>query len=135
MKDCMADEVYIKVGRKFHKLISRETDTSNGASGTFPYVVPAHGMAQVPIFLYYGLGNDPARYIQLAGKFIDLKFPVDKGETINLDWRMDANKKIYIDIVGHDGSVSIEEDMRLSETELVQDPIHKLKINGNMYER
>lgn len=127
LKDRMADDIFIKVGRDFQRLISRDTTVYKG---TFKYEIFEDGIASLPIFLYYGFNNNPVSYTPLSGKFISLNRPYRKGEIINLTWELDNDKVIHISINDLGDNFIVQNNNQYSREDIQQDYIQNLEING-----
>lgn len=131
LRDKMADDTLIKVGSKFEMLFSR--DTNPGEKGIFEYHVPEEAMIDIPVFLYQGINSDPSTYTPMDGRFFKLKKAVDKGGIIKIEWFLDRNKAVHLNILEH-GELKIEEKTNLiSENEAMKDAIHRLKVNGSIF--
>lgn len=126
LKDRMADDIFMKVGNKFHTLIPRDTEQY---SGTFDYEIFENGLAALPVFLYYGTGMNPAHYTPLAGQFLPLDSIYKKGDIVQLTWHLTEDKVIEISI-SDIGDLEVESDKVLTLEKIKQDQIQKLEING-----
>ncbi|WP_026691855.1 Hsp70 family protein [Peribacillus kribbensis] len=131
LQDRMADDILIKIGSSYDVMIPRTVNP--GEQGVFEYQVPEEEMIDIPIFLYYGLGNDPSAYTPIDGRFFKLQKAVDKDDVIRIEWFFDRNKTVHLKILEH-GELTIEEKtVLLSPSEALKDPIHRLKVNGSIF--
>ena len=90
VEDRMDDDIYLKEGDNFRKVISKSD--SMRRKGEFYIEIMEENQSDVGLFLYYGMGDSIESYIPIEGKFISLVMPMEVGEKIKVNWKLDRNK-------------------------------------------
>lgn len=127
MKDIMSDDLFIKMGNEMCLFIPRTTQP--GDKDVFLYKIPENGMTDLAIFLYSGIGDDPIAYTQLAGKYFPINRPFQKGESVEIEWRMDKEKILTLDIASLGETLKIANNSDFSKDKAEEDIINRLDIN------
>lgn len=102
VEDRMDDDIYLKEGDEFRKVISKSDSLKR--AGSFDIEIIEENQSEIGLFLYYGIGEDVESYIPIEGKFISLIMPMEVGEKIKVNWELDRNKimKFYITELGEE---------------------------------
>ena len=86
------------------------------------------------MFLYSGYGENPLEYTRLGGQFIRLKESMKKGDQIRINWSINQQKIIKLNIEDL-GDLQIERASReISNQEAALDFFHTFRLNGNLFE-
>ncbi|MBI5982751.1 Hsp70 family protein [Clostridium perfringens] len=133
LEDMMADDIFIKNDSEYKMLIPRnalKNNTEQMIKGKFDYVIDEEECSEIAIFLYYGLGDNPLGYTPLIGRYIDLHEPKNKGDIIEIEWSLDNNKIIDLEIKELGESIKIKNSKEYDDEDIRLDIIQTLKVNG-----
>jgi len=94
LNDLMSDDIYIKKGNNFDKLISAHTEA--GSNGYYEYAFEKVSN-RLEIFLYHGADKEaPYKYKEITGIFKTLEKSYGQNDTISLAWEFDSNKILHL---------------------------------------
>lgn len=107
LQDRLSEDIFLRTDKGFERLISR-SEIATKKEGTFTYSIPEANLRRVPIFLYYGIDtNETQDFTAIAGKMVDLPRQYEIDEEIILNWRIDANGVITIEIADLDEEIKV----------------------------
>ncbi|WP_455544085.1 Hsp70 family protein [Intestinibacter sp.] len=128
LQDRLAEDIFIRTSKGFERIISKD-DISTKQTGKFTYIIPEDNLLKVPIFLFYG--QDPKfteNFTSISGKMIDLPRRYEKGEKIILNWNIDENGVIIINIADFNEKIKVNQNNN-NEFIIKKKVIDGLKIN------
>jgi len=127
-QDRLSENIFIRIGKKFECLISCD-DIATKKKGSFTYIIQEENLSSVPIFLFYGKDlNFKEDFTSIAGKMVELPRKYEVNEEVKMNWNIDSNGVITIDIDDFDESIHINQGSR-REFLIKKQVIDNLKIN------
>lgn len=92
----LSSNIYIRNNGAFHILIPSDLHTTRGS---YDYIIEDDMVPYLPLFLYSGNEDtDVTKFIQLTGRMIPLKPEYRKGQTLKLNWSINEDKVITIEV-------------------------------------
>jgi len=94
LSDTLSDSIFIKVGNKFHELISQNLGSKNRGTYKYKFETPSK---RLEVFLYSGISTEEKyKYKEITGVYRVLDRWHDKDEEIEIKWEFTSDKVVHL---------------------------------------